>query len=229
MKVSIIVPVFNEEKTLVLIISHLQKLPFEKEIIIVDDCSQDFSFDTAKKLEEEDSQIRVIRLEKNHGKGAAVRTGIEHSTGEIIVVQDADLEYHPNDLITLVSIIKAGKATVVFGSRYLSKQNDEGYLLHRLGNFVFTWFSNRVTGLNLTDVTTCYRVCHKEIFEIVTIEERRFGIEVELVGKIGRLYRKGKCRIQEVPIRYFPRGFSEGKKITWKDSLSLLKAIVKYR
>jgi glycosyltransferase involved in cell wall biosynthesis len=228
MKVSIIVPVFNEERTLRDVVSKLLPLPFQKEIIIIDDCSTDKSFEIANELANKFKELKVNRLEANQGKGYAVKRGIEIASGEIVVVQDADLEYEPIDLVQMVEVIRMKGVDVVFGSRYLSANKVDGYMMHRLGNFFFTWFSNRLTGMYLTDVTTCYRVCRKAIFDAVILEERRFGIEVELVGKIGRLYREGKCRIEEIPIRYYPRKFSEGKKITWKDGFSIMKAIIRH-
>jgi glycosyltransferase involved in cell wall biosynthesis len=196
----------------------------EKEIIIVDDCSTDGTRDKLK------NQIglggvRVIYHEKNQGKGAALRTGFQHCTGDIVIVQDADLEYDPQQFPLVITPIIDGKADVVFGSRFVgSLPHRVVYYWHMVGNRFLTMLSNMFTNINLTDMETCYKAFRREIIQSITVEENRFGFDPEITAKVAKL----NCRIFEVGISYFGRTYAEGKKINWKDGVSAVWCIVKY-
>jgi glycosyltransferase involved in cell wall biosynthesis len=226
MKLSIVVPVYNEKRTINQVLERIQNAPFEKEIIVVDDCSTDGtreilrSFDSSSRI----PSARFLYQPVNQGKGAALRTGIAAATGDIVIVQDADLEYDPTDYATLIQPIAAGLADVVYGSRFLSGPHRVLLFWHSLGNRILTLLSNMFTDLNLTDMETGYKAFRRELFSKITIEENRFGFEPEITAKIAKL----RCKIYEVPISYFGRDYSEGKKITWKDGFAALYFIVKY-
>ena len=226
MKLSIVVPVYNEKRTITQVLERIQNTPYEKEIIVVDDFSTDGtrdilrSFDSSSRI----PSARFLYQPVNQGKGAALRTGIAAATGDIVIVQDADLEYDPADYAALVQPITAGMADVVYGSRFLSGPHRVLLFWHSLGNRILTLLSNMFTDLNLTDMETGYKAFRRELFSKITIEENRFGFEPEITAKIARLH----CRIYEVPISYFGRDYSEGKKITWKDGFAALYFIVKY-
>jgi glycosyltransferase involved in cell wall biosynthesis len=226
MKLSIVVPVYNEKRTISQVLERIQNAPYEKEIIVVDDCSTDGtreilrSFDSSSRI----PSAKFLYQPVNQGKGAALRTGIAAATGDIVIVQDADLEYDPADYANLIQPITAGLADVVYGSRFLSGPHRVLLFWHSLGNRFLTLLSNMFTDLNLTDMETGYKAFRRELFSKITIEENRFGFEPEITAKIARL----RCRIYEVPISYFGRDYSEGKKITWKDGLAALYFIVKY-
>jgi glycosyltransferase involved in cell wall biosynthesis len=226
MKLSIVVPVYNEKRTIDKVLERIEASPYDKEIIIVDDCSTDGTREILRSLESS-SQIpsaRFLYQPVNQGKGAALRTGIAAATGDIVIVQDADLEYDPGDYATLIHPITAGVAEVVYGSRFLSGPHRVLLFWHSLGNRLLTLLSNMFTDLNLTDMETGYKAFRRELFSKITIEENRFGFEPEITAKIAKL----RCRIYEVPISYFGRDYSEGKKITWKDGIAALYFIVKY-
>ena len=227
MKLSIVIPCYNELHTIDRIIDAVIGAPYpDKEIIVVDDCSHDGTREKlAGEIESSGRVHRVLYHERNQGKGAALRTGIRAATGDIVIIQDADLEYDPNEYPKLVEPILTDKADIVFGSRFAGGQARRVlYFWHRIGNGVLTVLSNMFTDLNLTDMETCYKVFKREIIQGIRIEEDRFGFEPEITAKIAKL----DCRIYEVGISYFGRTYAEGKKIGWKDGVRALYCIVKY-
>ena len=225
MMLSIIIPCYNEKKTIEEIVSAVIKSPHpKKEIIIVDDSSSDGT-QTILKNKIEGIVNKVIYQNKNMGKGSAIRTGIKAATGDIVIIQDADLEYDPNEYSTLISPIISNRADVVFGSRFRGgKETRVCYFWHRMGNGFLTFLSNMFTNLNLTDMETCYKVFKREIIQSINIEEDRFGMEPEITAKISKL----NCRIYEVGISYYGRTYEEGKKIGWKDGVRAIYCILKY-
>jgi glycosyltransferase involved in cell wall biosynthesis len=222
MLLSIIIPAFNEAAFLPEVIRRVEETPYDKEIIIVDDGSTDGTREYLKGLVSEG--IKVIVHEKNMGKGAAMRTGIEVATGDIVIVQDADLEYDPKDYPVLLEPIMQGKADVVYGSRFLGGPHRVLFFWHSIGNSLITLISNMFTDLNLTDMETGYKAFRKKVFETITIESNRFGFEPEITAKVAK---KG-FRIYEVPISYSGRSYQEGKKITWKDGIKAIFTVLKY-
>ena len=221
MKLSVIIPVYNEAKTILEIIRRVKEAPFEKEIIVVDDGSTDGTIDI---LKENNEGITVLFHQKNQGKGAAIRTALPHINGEIAIIQDADLEYHPSEYPRLISPILNGVADVVYGSRFQGGTHRVLYFRHFLGNKVVTTLSNMLTDLNLSDMETGYKVFRSEVLKKIKIESSRFGFEPEITAKISKM----GCRIYEVPISYWGRDYSEGKKINWKDGLAALYWIIKF-
>jgi glycosyltransferase involved in cell wall biosynthesis len=225
MKLSVVMPCFNEIDTIDKIVEAVKDSPYRhKEIIIVDDCSTD---GTREKLKSdlEKGIDKVIYHDTNRGKGAALRTGIKAATGDIIIIQDTDLEYDPSEYPRLIGPIIDGKADVVYGSRFLGDEPHRVlYFWHRVGNGILTLFSNMCTNLNLTDMETCYKAFRREIIQSIEIEEDRFGFEPEFTAKIARR----KLRIYEVGISYHGRTYEEGKKINWKDGLKAFYCIMKY-
>jgi glycosyltransferase involved in cell wall biosynthesis len=225
MKISVIIPCFNEHKTINTILDKLKNLSnFNKEIIIVDDFSNDGTKEILQKIENSD-EIRTIFNEKNFGKGYCIKKGIEEASGDIIIIQDADLEYDPTDIPKLINPIKNGDADVVYGSRFTG--SDEKRVLfywHSLGNKFLTTLSNMFSNLNLTDMECCYKAFKKEIIKEINLKENRFGFEPEVTAKIS----KKDIKIFEVGIKYFGRKYSEGKKITWVDGFRAIYCIIFY-
>ena len=225
MKLSIIIPCYNEKSTIREVIDAVLAAPYDnKEIIIVDDCSKDGTKEVL--LEEIEPLVHQILFHKvNQGKGAALRTGIQAATGDIVLIQDADLEYDPQEYPNLVEPILRNKADVVYGSRFMGSQPHRVlYFWHSVGNMVLTVLSNMFTNLNLTDMETCYKVFRREIIQGISIQENRFGFEPEITAKIAKL----ECRIFEVGISYYGRTYKEGKKIGWKDGFRAIYCIIKY-
>jgi glycosyltransferase involved in cell wall biosynthesis len=227
-KISIVIPVFNEEATLRAIVDAVLAVDLgdiEKELVIIDDCSTDGSRAILDELAAEHGNISAHSHDKNQGKGAALQTGFKQCTGDWILIQDADLEYDPEEYPKLLEPILADKADVVHGSRFVSHgARRVVYYWHSVGNKLLTTLSNIFSNINLTDIETCYKVFDRAILSTITIEEKRFGFEPEITAKIA----KTKCRIYEVGISYYGRTYQEGKKIGWKDGVRALWCIVKY-
>jgi len=225
---TVVMPVYNEQATLREIVAAVLAEPTRKELILVDDGSIDASRAILRELSELPG-VRVIEHDRNRGKGAALRTGFAAATGDVVIVQDADLEYDPADYPVLLAPVVRGVAEVVYGSRYLVDVEDpererDGFT-HYLGNRALTFLSNLATGLNLTDMETCYKCFRREVLDGLTIRSRRFTVEPEFTAKIARR----PVRIWEVPIRYRGRKFAEGKKIGWRDGVAAVWAIARYR
>jgi len=231
MKLSVVVPIYNERDTVRTIVARVLATPHDKEVILVDDGSTDGTRQVLAEIEAEKiANVRVIYHEVNQGKGGALRTGFAAVTGDIVLIQDADLEYTPDDYPALLKPILDGKADVVFGSRFLGGGAHRCHLFwHYVVNKGLTTFSNMLTNLNLTDMETCYKVFRREVADRVNIESRRFGVEPEITAKVARMSFNGaKCRVYEVPVSYFGRDFAEGKKIGVKDGFEAIWCILKY-
>jgi glycosyltransferase involved in cell wall biosynthesis len=224
MKLSVVIPVYNEVNTLLHLIERVQQSPVEKEIIVVDDCSTDGTADVLRRASLAPN-VRTMFHDVNQGKGAALRTAFAAATGEIVIVQDADLEYDPQEYPKLIKPIVDGLADVVFGSRFAGGETHRVlYFWHSIGNHLLTLCSNAFTNLNLTDMETCYKVFRREVLQQIVVEENRFGFEPEITAKVAKL----KVRVFEVGISYAGRTYDEGKKIGWKDGVRALWCIVKY-
>ena len=224
MKLSVVIPVYNEQDTLRDIIDRVRATPYDKEIVIVDDCSSDGTGAILDDLGGADD-LTIIRHERNRGKGASLRSGFATVTGDIVIVQDADLEYDPGDYGRLIAPILAGKADVVYGSRFAGGTRRVLYFWHTVANQFLTLFSNMLTNLNLTDMETCYKVFRRDVLERITIRSNRFGVEPEITAKIARL----GVRLYEIPISYHGRTYQEGKKIGWRDAVAAIYSIIRFR
>jgi glycosyltransferase involved in cell wall biosynthesis len=222
MQLSIVVPVYNEAATILATLERVQFAPFTKEILVVDDGSTDGTREALSTIS--DPSIRVFLHNRNRGKGAALRTGFAQATGDYVVVQDADLEYDPEDYATLLEPLLKGDADVVFGSRFLAGRHRVLFFWHRVANSLLTLASNMTTNLNLTDMETGYKVLRLDVVRKLNLRSDRFGIEPEITAKVARM----RCRIYEVPISYHGRTYDEGKKIRWTDAFWAMLAILRY-
>ena len=225
MKVSVVIPVYNEIDTIEEILARVDKVPIKKEIIVIDDLSIDGTRERLKKIVADKKNVKVIYHSRNRGKGAALRTGFESVTGDIVIIQDADLEYDPNEYPKLLEPISDGRADVVYGSRFIGGPHRVLFFWHYVGNKLLTLISNALTNLNLTDMETCYKVFKSQILKDINLKSNRFGFEPEFTAKVSKM----RLRIYEVPISYSGRTYSEGKKITWKDGIVALCLIFWYR
>ena len=224
MKLSILMPVYNEEATLEEIIRRVVALPLEKEIILVDDCSTDRTRQILQQYEGR-PEMKVVYLDKNCGKGRAVRTALDHATGEVVVVQDADLEYNPAELVPLLAPIERGEVDVVFGSRRLKKDNPRSLLTFFIGGMTLNWITCRMYGIQITDCATCYKMMKTDLMRSLSLRCERFEFCPEVIAKLA----KRKVPIVELPISYAPRTIEEGKKIRWRDGVEALWTLLKFR
>jgi glycosyltransferase involved in cell wall biosynthesis len=232
---SVVIPVYNERKTIHQIVDLVRAVPIRKQIILVDDCSKDGTTELFKEWQKTQPDLTILFHEVNKGKGAALRTGFQHATGSIVIVQDADLEYDPNEYPALLQPIIEGKADVVYGSRFIGDSHRVLYFWHSLVNKGLTLLSNALTNLNLTDMEVCYKVFRKEVIQNIQLKSNRFGFEPEVTAKVARFHvppmdgRPGrKCRVFEMPVSYNGRDYKEGKHIGWKDGFQALWCIVRY-
>jgi glycosyltransferase involved in cell wall biosynthesis len=224
MSLSVVIPVFNEAATIANLIERVRAMPVVTEIVVVDDCSSDGTRDVLQRMPERPGFIRLFH-EVNRGKGAALRTGFQAATGDVVVVQDADLEYDPAEYPKLLAPILDGRADVVFGSRFAGGECHRVlYFWHSIGNKMLTLLSNAFTNLNLTDMETCYKMFRREVIQSIPIEEDRFGFEPEITAKIA----KRRLRVYEVGISYSGRTYEEGKKIGWRDGVRAIWCIIRY-
>ncbi len=241
-KLSVVIPVYNERATIEQLLQRVQAVGIEKEIIVVDDGSTDGTRELLQELERSarhnpaalilpqagtqlsTGNIRVFFQDRNRGKGAALRRGFQEATGQMVIVQDADLEYNPEDYFRLAAPIEQGQADVVFGSRFLGGPHRVLFFWHSVGNRFLTTLSNMFTNLNLSDVWTCYKVFRREVLQGIDLRESRFGFEPEITAKVA----KKRYRIFEVPVSYYGRTYAEGKKITWKDGVKAIQCILRY-
>jgi glycosyltransferase involved in cell wall biosynthesis len=225
MKLSVVMPVYNEQATLRRVVERVLSVGLEIELLCVDDGSNDSSREILADLQKQWPQVRVILQSHNMGKGAALRRGIQEATGDYVIIQDADLEYDPKDYQPLLGPLEAGQADVVYGSRFLgSGPHRVLYFWHSVGNWILTLLSNMLTNLNMTDMETCYKVFRREVIQSIRLEEDRFGFEPEVTVKIA----KRKLRVYEVGVTYWGRTYEEGKKIGWKDGFRALWCLAKY-
>ncbi|HWR98250.1 MAG TPA: glycosyltransferase family 2 protein [Candidatus Methanoperedens sp.] len=231
MKLSVVIPVYNERVFFPRLLEQVRAVPYEKEIIVVDDCSTDGTREFIRELQAAGgwpgdglNTLRVALHERNRGKGGAIRTALGLVTGDIVVVQDADLEYDPNDYPALLAPILAGRADVVYGSRFLGAPHRTHMFWHFAANRFLTLVSNIFTNLNLSDMETCYKVFKAQYAPQIRLRSERFGFDPEITARLAHL----KCRFFEVPIAYYGRDYAEGKKITWKDGFVVLHAILRY-
>jgi glycosyltransferase involved in cell wall biosynthesis len=233
---TVVIPVYNEMKTIHEIVRQVRAVPVAKQIILIDDCSKDGTRDLLREWQVTQPDLTILFHEKNQGKGAALRTGFAHARGQIVIVQDADLEYDPSEYLRLIQPIIEGRADVVYGSRFIGETHRVLHFWHSMGNKVLTLLSNMFTDLNLTDMEVCYKVFRREVIQGITLKSNRFGFEPEVTAKVARFQVKAidgrparRCRIFEIPISYNGRDYKEGKKIGWKDGVQALYCIVRYR
>ena len=227
MKLSIVVPIYNEVATIERIVEAIKSVDIgmEKEVVLVDDCSKDGTRDLLQQMQAKDPSLAVYFHEVNQGKGGALHTGFQKATGDYVLIQDADLEYDPHEYPQLLAPLLSGRADVVFGSRFLGGgPHRVVFYWHFVGNRFLTWLSNMTTNLNLTDMEVCYKVFKREVIQAIPLREKRFGFEVEITAKVARRH----LRVYEVPISYYGRDYSEGKKIGWKDGVSAIRCILRY-
>jgi glycosyltransferase involved in cell wall biosynthesis len=232
---SVVIPVYNEKATIHEILRRVRAVPIRKEIIVVDDASTDGTRELLRAVPQGDGDLKVVYHERNQGKGAALRTGFRHATGQIVIVQDADLEYEPAEYPQLIQPIVENHADVVFGSRFIGEKHRVLYYWHSVANRYLTMLSNMFTNLNLTDMEVCYKVFRREVIQGIRLESDRFGFEPEVTAKVARFQfpaedgQPGRpCRIYEVPVSYHGRTYREGKKIGPKDGLQALYCILRY-
>jgi glycosyltransferase involved in cell wall biosynthesis len=232
---SVVIPAYNEKNTIHEILRRVRAVPIQKEIIVVDDCSTDGTREALRTMTERDGDLKVIFHERNQGKGAALRTGFRHATGQIVIVQDADLEYDPAQYPELIQPIVEDQADVVFGSRFIGETHRILYYWHSVANKYLTQLSNMLTNLNLTDMEVCYKVFRREVIQGIRLKSDRFGFEPEVTAKVARFKfpaedgRPGRsCRIYEVPVSYYGRTYREGKKIGMKDGFQALYCILRF-
>lgn len=224
MKLSIVIPVYNEKDTLETLLARVEAVAYDKEIVLVDDCSTDGTREIVEGYKNKKGYT-VLMHPRNRGKGAALRTGFAQASGDVVIIQDADLEYDPRDYSKLLEPILDGRADVVYGSRFLGGPHRVLFFWHYLGNMVLTLLSNMLTNLNLTDMETCYKAFTRPVLESLNLKCDRFGFEPEFTSKVA----KQKFRIYEVPISYSGRDYSEGKKIGWKDGVAAIWFIIRFR
>lgn len=225
MKLSVIMPAYNEERTIEKILRKVDATGIAKEIIVVDDASTDSTGEIISRLKGEISGLKIVRHERNRGKGSAIRSALPHVEGEIVIIQDADLEYDPGEYSKIIAPIKSGDADVVYGSRFLGGPHRVLYFWHYVANKLITTIANALYNVNLNDLETCYKAFRAEVIKTLEIRSNKFGFEPEVTAKVI----KAKYRIYEVPISYYGRTYEEGKKITWKDGIAAIFFLVRYR
>jgi glycosyltransferase involved in cell wall biosynthesis len=235
LKLSVVIPVYNEHKWIEEIVRQVRAVPIEKQIILVDDCSTDGTRQILERWRSSEPDLTIAFHDINQGKGAALRTGFQHATGQIVIVQDADLEYDPSQYLELVQPIVDGRADVVYGSRFIGETHRVLYFWHSCANKFLTFLSNMFTNLNLTDMEVCYKLFRREVIQGIVLKSNRFGFEPEVTAKIARFTvppidgrPARRCRIYEMPVSYNGRDYKEGKKIGWKDGVQALYCIIRY-
>ena len=232
---SVVIPVYNERDTIREILRCVREVPVPKQIILVDDCSTDGTREILQALAVEQPDLTIVYHDRNRGKGAALRTGFGHANGQIVIVQDADLEYDPAQYPQLIQPIVEGKADVVYGSRFIGESHRVLYFWHSLANKFLTLLSNVFTNLNLTDMEVCYKVFRREVIQGIVLKSNRFGFEPEVTAKVARFVMPAsegrpsrRCRVYEMPVSYNGRDYKEGKKIGWRDGVQALYCIIRY-